>query len=88
MKSAIAAIIIALSMLTSLGADDAPPHDAERLFSDKVQPLLTSRCVNCHGAAKVEGGLRLDSRKAAIEGGDSGPSLVPGKPSETMCGAA
>src|SRR5690606_33343277 len=33
---------------------------------------------------KQRGGLRLDSREAMLEGGDSGPALVPGKPRESL----
>ena len=58
--------------------------DADRFFFDKVQPLLASRCATCHGPDKAEGGLRLDSREAALKGGDSGPALVPGKPDESL----
>jgi hypothetical protein len=36
------------------------------------------------GSAQAQGGLRLDSREAALKGGDSGPALVPGKPDESL----
>jgi hypothetical protein len=57
---------------------------AEQFFVDEVRPVLTTRCISCHGPDKAEGGLRLDSRDAAVEGGDSGPSLVPGKPNDSL----
>src|SRR3954451_8966931 len=56
----------------------------DRYFAEKVRPLLSSRCVSCHGPEKSEGGLRLDSRAAALKGGDSGPALVPGKPDASL----
>jgi len=59
-------------------------NEAERHFAEKVKPLLDSRCVACHGTEKGEGGLRLDNRKAALAGGDSGPSLIVGKPAESL----
>ncbi|HYE31116.1 MAG TPA: c-type cytochrome domain-containing protein, partial [Methylomirabilota bacterium] len=58
--------------------------DAERHFTDIVKPLLDSRCISCHGPDKVKGALRLDSREAILKGGDNGPSIVPGKPSESL----
>jgi mono/diheme cytochrome c family protein len=58
--------------------------DADRVFLDDVRPLLATRCIACHGPDKAEGGLRLDSRKAALAGGDTGPALVPGKPDESL----
>src|SRR5688500_11371369 len=57
---------------------------AEQLFANKVKPLLESRCVSCHGPDKVKGGLRMDSRAGLLKGGDSGPALVPGNPSESL----
>ncbi|HEX5176045.1 MAG TPA: DUF1549 domain-containing protein, partial [Chthoniobacteraceae bacterium] len=53
-------------------------------FTTSVWPLLDSRCVQCHGPKKQKGALRLDSREAALKGGDSGPALVPGKPKESL----
>ena len=40
-------------------------------------------CAECHGAKKQEGKLRLDSREAALAGGDYGPAIVPGKPEDS-----
>jgi hypothetical protein len=50
-------------------------------FERDVAPLLAEHCHACHGARKQESGLRLDSRAAALRGGDHGPALVPGKAS-------
>ncbi|QDU36401.1 Planctomycete cytochrome C [Maioricimonas rarisocia] len=57
----------------------AEPSDADRVdFVRDVRPLLESRCFDCHAADTREGGLRLDRRKAALVGGDSGQVIVPG----------
>ena len=53
-------------------------------FESKIRPLLAARCFECHGPEKQKGGLRLDSRVTLIEGGDSGPAVVPGKPEESL----
>ena len=47
-------------------------------YATGIKPLLTSRCVACHGALKQAGGLRLDTAALAIQGGDSGPAIRPG----------
>jgi len=52
--------------------------DAAREFENRVRPLLATRCGECHGEKVAEAGLRLDSRSAVLEGGDSGPAVVPG----------
>jgi mono/diheme cytochrome c family protein len=71
---------LALAGVCLARADDA----ADRHFLDKVKPLLDSRCVSCHGPDKVKGALRLDSRAGALKGGDNGPAVIPGKPSESL----
>ena len=44
-----------------------------------VKPILAKKCASCHNARKHRSGLRLDTAKAALEGGYSGPAVVPGK---------
>src|SRR2546423_5550161 len=56
----------------------------EQHFIDRVQPLLESRCVSCHGPDKAKAGLRLDSREAMVKGGENGPAVIPGRPSESL----
>jgi len=53
-------------------------------FEKQVRPLLVSRCQSCHGPDKQQGNLRLDGRKTALDGGDTGPAVVPGKPDESL----
>ena len=55
-----------------------------QFFETQVRPLLVAHCNKCHGPQKQRGSLRLDSRKAILEGGDSGAALVPGKPSASL----
>ena len=54
-----------------------------RAFADVVQPMLNQDCVSCHGPAKSESQLRLDSLAAVLKGAKSGPTLVAGKSSES-----
>src|SRR5438105_1746910 len=56
---------------------------AEVDFTRDVAPLLWSRCSGCHGAERQMGGLRLDSREAALRGGYTGPAIKPGKSAES-----
>ncbi|NBQ14984.1 MAG: hypothetical protein EBU31_10335, partial [Proteobacteria bacterium] len=43
-------------------------------------------CYKCHsdGAAKLKGGLKLDSLAAILAGGDTGPSIVPGDANHSL----
>ena len=49
----------------------------------RVRSILAHSCYSCHGAGKVKGMLRLDSKDAIFEGGEHGPVLVAGKPEES-----
>jgi mono/diheme cytochrome c family protein len=77
----IAGLAICAALPGWLLADEMTPEQAE-FFESQVRPLLAEHCYRCHSAkAKVlQGGLRLDSRQAALAGGDSGQAIVPGKP--------
>lgn len=70
------------------GDDDdnkSSPQDLE-FFEKKVRPLLVERCYSCHSqdSKTLQGGLRVDSLKAMLEGGDSGPALVKKSPDESL----
>ncbi len=51
-----------------------------------IRPVLAAKCYNCHSAraSKLQGGLMLDTRSGILKGGDSGASVVPGKPDESL----
>jgi Protein of unknown function (DUF1549)/Protein of unknown function (DUF1553)/Planctomycete cytochrome C len=59
---------------------DAPTADQLAFFESKIRPVLVERCYECHSAkaAKIKGGLMLDSRAGVMKGGDSGPAITPG----------
>lgn len=67
-------------------APGADPSAADiEFFEREVRPLLAEQCFACH-SGKVEApfaGLRLDSREAALAGGDSGAAILPGDPEQS-----
>ncbi len=63
-------------------ASFASAEDKSIDFDRDVQPILKLHCLSCHGE-KEKGGLRLDSPKAALAGGNSGVVLRPGKSAES-----
>ncbi len=73
-----------VATLCSLPAVVRAESDEAKGFEQHIRPLLASQCVKCHGPAKQEGGLRLDSLEAMLAGGDSGPVLVPGEIDESL----
>ena len=60
---------------------DATP--AGRSFDERVAPLLSRRCLDCHNGTDKKGGLDLSRMTDVTAGGDGGPALVPGKPDES-----
>lgn len=52
-------------------------------YNDIVQPILQSRCYNCHGSSRQKGKLRLDDSSFIVKGGEDGNVLVPGNISES-----
>src|SRR5262245_62747439 len=61
----------------------AARHEARPHFDRDIRPIFQAHCVSCHGAIKMKGQLRLDSKTLAFRGGVSGKVLVPGKGKES-----
>ena len=66
-----------------LGQALGQADERQDFFESRVRPVLSTHCFECHGH-KAKGGLKLDSREAALAGGESGPAMVPGKPKESL----
>jgi hypothetical protein len=65
-----------------LGRAQSASEKAE-FFEARIRPVLTNNCYACHTNSKL-GGLRVDSRVALLEGGNTGPAIVPGRPDESL----
>ena len=78
-----ALLAVGLSGLAA-AAEETPSGLA--FFESQIVPLLERRCYSCHSHAsgKAKGGLVLDSRRGWVEGGESGPALVPGHPDQSL----
>jgi mono/diheme cytochrome c family protein len=70
--------------LAARGAEVRPSPAQAEFFEKSVRPVLADNCFDCHGPRKQKGGLRLDSRAALLNGGDSGPAVVPGQPGKSL----
>jgi hypothetical protein len=69
--------------LSRAGANDAAKLE---FFEAKIRPVLIEHCYKCHAAdaKNVRGGLLLDSKAGALDGGESGAAVVPGAPEESL----
>lgn len=80
----IALIVFAFSSFNSYA--QAVTKEGIVFFEKSVRPLFAKHCYKCHSSSKGEdkGGLVLDSQAGWMEGGDSGPAIVPGNLSESI----
>lgn len=86
----VARILLPLLLLAPVNAQepqtDSPGVPADispadlAFFEQKIRPVLVQHCYSCHAAdsEKIRGGLLLDTAAGLLQGGDSGPALVPG----------
>ena len=51
----------------------APPN-----FETQIRPILAASCAPCHSAGRPPAHLRLDSLDGVLQGGSSGPAVIPG----------
>ncbi|HEY8668153.1 MAG TPA: c-type cytochrome domain-containing protein, partial [Tepidisphaeraceae bacterium] len=72
-------VLVAAAFLPLCLAAQAP----DEFFERRIRPLLSKNCYPCHTGAE-SGGLRLDSRARLLQGGKSGPALVPGEPEKSL----
>ena len=47
-------------------------------FARDIKPIFEVSCIRCHGPEKPKSGFRLDSREAALKGGENGVDIQPG----------
>lgn len=66
------------------GPSKALPTQDPNPYADRIQPILAKYCVACHSHDAPESNLKLLSLASMITGGDAGPALIPGKPSESL----
>jgi len=84
--------ILLAGMAVSLGpltdttkAADLPDPAGIEYFEKHIRPVLVKQCYSCHsGSVRARGGLRLDTKQGLLTGGESGASVVPGNPEESL----
>ena len=71
----LAGLLVLVCLVTppsAIGNDESSGID----FATQIQPLLASKCIQCHGPGQAEAGLRLDSREAATALLESGSRAI------------
>ena len=77
--------MFAIGITSAVAARQTPAaqNASADFFESRIRPILAANCFDCHTTDK-KGGLRLDSREALLQGGESGPAIAPGKPDESL----
>src|SRR5262245_23815933 len=76
------ALVLAWAGMASMliaAAPEARRSSATRSDREALT-VLKAECFSCHNQEKKKGGLVLTTRDRLLEGADSGPVVVPGKP--------
>ena len=81
--------LIALLSAAMLPTGELRAQEGVEFFEKKIRPVLIEHCYACHSAEakkanKLKGSLLLDTPAGLAKGGDTGPSIVPGKPLESL----
>jgi len=77
--SVLLAILAASAARIGAQPQDTPTKPQTKItFARDIAPILQKNCLPCHGGEKPQGGLRLDSEAAALQGGESGKVILPG----------
>jgi cytochrome c553 len=90
LRIALTVVLLGASFASAASDASALEPDAKGIefFETKIRPVLVEQCLKCHSTAaekekKLRGGLKLDFKMGGWDkGGDTGPAIVPGKPSE------
>ena len=75
-----------LTLGSSVRAELSDPAESLKFFEEKIRPVLAEKCYSCHSAdaKKVKGSLQVDHLQHLLAGGETGASLVAGKPDESL----
>ncbi len=80
--------ILLLPLLPLFPAAELPvavPERGEKVhFQREILPLLQASCLACHNRTRAKADLVLESPDSILQGGASGPGVVPGKPEESL----
>ena len=83
--------LLSVSVLSAQDKKGGKPIEPEKVnlgrpasFDEDIQDILDLNCIACHNEAIRESKLSLESVDDMIKGGKRGPSIVPGKPDESL----
>lgn len=80
-------LVLAAALLaegTAPAAPSTPKTEREKVYAEKIAPLMERSCVSCHSAKKAKGRFRADTLAGLVKGGEeAGSGITWGKPKES-----
>lgn len=80
----IVVLVIRIAGVTCISEDRAVTPEQRQFFETNIRPVLAERCMECHDEDHAESDLVLSSRMGMLAGGNFGPALNPGEPSQSL----
>lgn len=89
MRLRLALLSLLSASVTARAADASLTPEQTTFFEQRIRPALAEHCEQCHSVAaqqngKLKGSLFLDTKAGVLKGGDTGPSLIPAKPDDSL----
>lgn len=84
--AAVLAVCSGQAVVAEIDVTKLPPAAEKQglTFDKDIKPLFEASCFNCHGERRQRAGLRLDSREAALQGGDEGKVVEVGNSKSSL----
>lgn len=76
------ALILLQLWTLSASAEDAAPK--QPVFERDVLPVFKAKCIECHNSKSPKAELDLTTIAGVLKGGESGDSVVKGKPADSL----
>ena len=86
MRNAIRIFAVGLLPLASINAQQNISATQLKYFETNIRPALVKYCYDCHSvdAGDSRAGLLVDTREGLLQGGDSGPAIIPGNHADSL----
>jgi hypothetical protein len=77
-------LLTAIVLSAAAFGQPAGPSQSEKIFSERIAPLLQPNCSQCHGAGSPAGGLSMAALSSVLSGGKHGPAIEPGNSKKSL----
>jgi mono/diheme cytochrome c family protein len=73
-----------LKRLSALNGTNMAMPNPDSFYVKRIHPIFDANCLACHGAGKIQGGLRLDTYDFVMKGGKDGAVIAPHNSENSM----